>query len=215
MNDLAKISYEPPYRQLDQAARQMVDDLIRKIERQSDITGAPLFDILASYQPTEREITFLARGLVRAAIFDRVRDLTDAQNVTPRRIIKELEALAFSSIDHFRKPGASLDYGTGVSELLIAADGGLFELEYATPEQRAAVKEVEIEENARTGKIKTKIKLHDKLAALRMLGQIRGLFNADGDPINPEKWVEGGGIPVDSSQETAAEIYMQAFSDDS
>lgn len=210
MQNPAVISYEPPYRQLDPAARAMVDDLISRIEKASDLTGQALFDILAGYQPTERELAFIARPIVKAAIYERVRDLTEAQNISARRIIKEIAAIAFGNIDHFRRPGGQLHDTLGPDPHVMA---GLFELEYATPEQRAAVKEVEIEEQARTGKIKTKIKLHDKLGALRMLGQIQGLFDGDGNATNPDAWAAGGGIVTSASEQDAAEAYARFIGD--
>lgn len=196
MNTLQKITFEPPYRQLEPAARVFVDDLVARIEKASEVTGRPMFELLGEYEPTAREFEHLQRALTRAAVFDRVRDLTEAQNVSARRIVKEVAAIAFSSIDHYRRPDAFLE-------------GGVFELEYATPEQRAAVKEVKVEESVRTGNVKMEIKLHDKLAALRMLGQIQGLFNGDGDPINPDKWAEAGGIPTNATSEEAADQYAR------
>lgn len=191
MNALA---FEPIYRQLPPAERAFVDDFVTRIEKASELSGRGMWEVLGEYQPTDREAAVLRLGNVRAAISDRVRDLVEAQNISARRIVKEIAAIAFSSIDHFRMNAASL-YDSD------------FELENATPEQRAAVKEIQIEESARTGKIKTTIKLHDKLGALRMLGQIQGLFNSDGDPINPDKWAENGAVvPLDS---TAQDVQMQ------
>lgn len=202
MQNPTNINFEPPYRQLDPAARAMVDDLISRIESVSDLTGQALFDVLGAYVPTERERAFMLRPIVTAAIYERVRDLTEAQNISARRILKEISAIAFGNIDHFRKPEAYLN-----------DPGGVFELEYATPEQRAAVKEVEIEESARNGTVKTKIKLHDKLAALRMLGQIQGLFDKDGNATNPDKWASGGGIVASASEQDAAEAYARFIGD--
>lgn len=216
MENPSPIRYESSYRQLDNAARMMVDDLISRIEATSDRTGAPLFEVLGRYVPDAREQEMLSRPIVKAAVFDRIRDLTEAQDISPRRIMKEIAALAFSSIDHFRKPGGLLSDGLELDPNAMFSDGGgLFELEYATPEQRAAVKEVEIEEQVRTGKIKTKIKLHDKLGALRMLGQIRGLFDDDGNAINKEAWVAGGvGIAATASVQEASDAYARLIGDE-
>lgn len=194
------VTFETAYRRLTTLERSFVDDFVLQIEQQAERSGRPMMDVLQSitvdqYGPRERDM--LSRQLVCVAVSDRVRDLMEAQNISARRIVKELSYLAFSSIDHFRRPDAML------------ADGGAFELDYATPEQRAAVREVETDEAPRTGIIKTKIKLHDKLGALRMLGQIRGLFNGDGDPINPERWAAEGGIPSDASEESAEDRYRR------
>ena len=211
MTQIAKISFETAYRQLPAADRAFVDDFVSRIEAVSERSGQEMQAILIALDFDSlpvRDREHLSRALVRSAIAERVRDLTEAQNVSARRIMKEIAALAFSSIDHYRRPGASLQFGIAEYE---GFDGGLFELEYATPEQRAAVKEVEIEEQVRSGKIKTKIKLHDKLGALRMLGQIRGLFDQDGNAVNPELWAQEGGVPVAASLDDVQDLYAQVI----
>lgn len=195
--------FEPAYRQLAPADRAFVDEFVSRIERASELSARPMFDVLSEYRPvSEREQGALSSVLVRSAISDRIRDLVEAENVSPRRIMKEIAAIAFSSLDHYRLPENALD------------DGRMqFDLGRATPEQRSAVREVDIEESVRGGTVKLKFKLHDKIAALRMMGQIRGLFNSDGDAINPEAWASAGGIPADASDEEAAERYSRLISD--
>lgn len=191
--------FEPAYRQLSPAHRAFVDEFVSRVERVAESSGRDMQEVLGSYEPaTERESTALASALVCTAISDRVRELIEAQNVSARRIIKEIAAIAFSSIDHFRLPANALD------------DGRMqFDLSRATPDQRAAVKEVEVTESPRAGTVNLKFKLHDKLGALRMMGQIKGLFNADGDAVDPAKWASDGAIPSDASPEAAADRYAR------
>lgn len=209
MNNLTRPTFETAYRQLTGVDRVFVDSFVQVVERVSETTGRDLSSVLTEVDVASlpaREQEFLARPLIRVAISERIRDLTEQQNVSARRILKEIASIAFGNIDHFRRPNTHLHYGLEEHE---GYDGGLFELDYATPEQRAAVKEVEVEESVRTGKIRTKIKLHDKLGALRALGQIKGLFDQDGNATNAELWASDGAIPIDATVQDSDDIWSR------
>lgn len=191
------ISFDPAYRQLAPHERAFVDELVLRVEKTSEQTGRDMRDVLADVQPSvmdNRAQAMLTRPLVTAAISDRVKELIEAQNISARRIVKEFAIIAFSAIDDFR-----------------VTDSLEFDLDQATPEQRRALSQIEHEStvNPRTGSTtnKLKLKMHDKIAALNALAKIRGLFNADGDPIDPEKWIAEGGVLINETAQEAASKY--------
>lgn len=198
MSNLANFSFEPAYRQLDQAARAFVDDFVTRVEAVSERENRELFDVLGDWPSdmlSARDIDQLGRVLVKTAVFERIRDLTEQQNVSPRKVLKEIAAIAFGNIDHFRKTGSDEE----------------FSLEYATPEQRKAVKEVEIVENTRSGQVRSKYKLHDKMGALRLLAQINGLLDENGNPI-ASAWKDVGPITASDTTQSASEKYGKVIS---
>lgn len=201
MNAIGKISFEPAYRQLAPQEKAFVDEFVARIERAAELSGAPLADVLVSQDLSrldDRSQAFLHRELVRAAISDRIRELTEAQNVSARRIMKSIAAVAFSSMENY----------------LTVNEWGQPEFDFSnlTPEQWEAIKSVETTESKREGTVKVKVQLHDKLAALRMNGQIMGLFDENGDAANPEKWAEQGAIAETATIEDAASEYERFIS---
>lgn len=203
MNEISRFTFETAYRQLAQADRAFVDDFVARIEQVHETTGRELFDVLGSIDLAtlgERDQGFLGKAIVRAAVSERVKDLKEAQNINPRRIVKRIASLAFTSLNDFYVPGASN---------IVEA----FDLESATPEQRAAIKEVEVEESARTGRIKIKFKLHDPTPHLRMLAQIGGLFDKDGEVTDRELWAAQGAIPTTATVEDLQDVYHKMISE--
>lgn len=205
MNEIARFTFETAYRQLAQADRAFVDDFVARIEQVYETTGRDLFEILGSIDYdtlSERDQGYLAKSIVRAAVSERVKDIKEAQNVNPRRIVKEFATLAFTTLNDFFDPEAPT-----------IADA--FDLRGATPEQRAAIKEVEVEESARTGRIKVKFKLHDRMAPLRELAKIAGLYDQDGEVVNRELWAAEGAIPSTATVEDLADEYQKMISNES
>ena len=209
MGNLSKFTFETAYRQLSSVDRAFVDSFVARVELTSDTTRQDLDTVLAGIDVESlpaREQEHLTRAVVRAAISERVRDLKEAQNISPRRIAKRFAAMAFSSIDDFRRPAASLSYGLAEHE---GFDGGLFELEYATPEQRWAVESIEVEEMVRSGKIRTKIKLRDPTPYLMKLAEVAGMFDREGNVTNPEFWAIDGTVSVDKPLDELADDYAR------
>lgn len=111
----------------------------------------------------------LERPMVLAAIAERIAQIAADSELTAPRVIKELMAIAFSSVG---------DYMT------IGEDGSpYFDFSRCTPEQLSAIASIEIDEQAgRYGPTrKFKFKLHDKLSGIDKLARYMGLL----DPDNP------------------------------
>lgn len=205
MSDVAAFAFETAYRQLTTVERAFVDDFVSRVEHVHETTGRDLLDVLQTIDVKtlpERDQAQLSRALVRVAIQDRVQDLKDAQNISPRRITKRLAAMAFSTIDDFRTPGASI------------MQDDAFDLDMATPEQRSAVKKVKFKHNIRTGQAEFEFELHDSLRAMTLLCQLAGYLNKDAEPINSEKYAAQGGIPSTASDQDAQDAYYRAMQGD-
>lgn len=159
--------FETAYKQLQPGERAFVDDFISSMETVAIRSG----DRLDAINPatvadnSERTTDFLARALVRAAISERVRDITDQMELSAHRVIKELSSIAFASIGDYM----TVDEFTGQPH---------FNLASCTPEQLAAIASIEIEESPKGGR-KFKFKMHDKLAGLDKFMRYMGLLSEE------------------------------------
>lgn len=190
------------YRQLRPAQKLVVDALVSKLEREAEQRGERISNAL--YRPIASEDIDASEGLldnalVRAAIVERINELAAASELTPQRVIKEYMAVAFTSLEQVRK---------------VDDDGSAYiDLNQATPEFWKAVKSIEVEETGdpfTRGRRKTKLILHDKLAALDKLSNYMGLLAAD----NPEWRADNArpvpaALPAGTTPDEAANTYGQ------
>ena len=107
-------------------------------------------------------------ALVRAAISERVRDISESLELNVYRTLKELRAIAYSSIGHYM----DVDENGAPS----------FDLSGCTPEQLSAIKTVKVRErlDGRSKEIlmrEFEITLHDKMAGLDKVMRYHGLLN--------------------------------------
>lgn len=107
---------------------------------------------------------------VKQAVLDEVARIEhlrhDATLVTAERVLLELAAVGFGSVGQFFDFAPDGNGGTKVT----------LNLHEATPEQIATIGEIKVTE-AVDGSQTVHFKMHDKLAALKMLGQHHKLFN--------------------------------------
>ncbi len=160
------INFESAYRQLSPVERVFVDAYVFEIEKRAVKTGEKLVDALQVVSATRdaRTLEMLASALVRAAIAERVRDLTESMELNIYRTLKELHGIAYSSIGHY---------------MTIGPDGQpYFDLSGCTPEKLAAIKTIEIEESPKAGR-KFKVTLHDKMSALDKTMRYQGLLESE------------------------------------
>lgn len=193
MNKPATISFESAYRQLVPADRGFVDDFVSRVEALAGRNGIDIQEAagrISIDDLPERDREFLSRALVRSAIAERFRDLTEAENISPRKLIKRAAAIAFATLDHF--------YDETRDE---------FEFVLGTPEQRATVKKWKRTENPRTGQIVTEIELKDDVKLLMAFMTQQGLLNNDGEPINADLWRDADALTDDTTIEHLADSY--------
>jgi hypothetical protein len=205
MNALTTIGFASAYRQLRPAEKVYVDAYVADAERTADRNNERIS--LALNRPIPAKVIEQSRGmldipLVRAAIAERINDIAASSELTVQRIIKELMAMAFSSMG---------DYMT------VGEDGKpYFDLARCTPEELSAIKSIEYETTggdgiSRATRNKLKIALYDKQGAIDMLGKYMGIFERDNvhwrnDQPRPVGQQLPGNATVDDAQNRYAQM---------
>jgi hypothetical protein len=196
------VSFASAYRQLQPAEKAYVDGYVRDVETDFTRRGERISNALHYVIPletVEASRGMLDRPLVRAAIAERINELAAASELTGQRIIKELMAVAFSSVEHYMPIDAE-----GVPS---------FDMTRCTPEQLSAIKSFEIEEGMRGGR-KIKFQLHDKLSGIDKLMRFMGMLEADNPLWRAEtaKPVGPGtvrALPTNVTDHAAADVYAR------
>jgi len=205
MNALTTIGFASAYRQLRPAEKVYVDAYVADTERTAARNGERIS--LALHRAIPAQIIEQSRGmldipLVRAAIAERINDLAASSELTVHRVVKELMAIAFSSVGDYMQ---------------IGEDGmPYFDLARCTPEQLSAIKSIEFEQTGGDGgfsrptKSKFKFVLHDKLGGIDKLATYMGMLERD----NPH-WRQdqprpiGQSLPGAATNDDAANAYAQ------
>lgn len=209
MNALTPITmdFRPAYDQLDAAERRFVDAYVSDLESIADKTGQRLRVVLTQPYPytlDSRALALLASALVRTAICERVKTLSELTDTTPYRVLREQAVLAFSNIANY----VNMDAVDGLPE---------FDLSKTTTEQMAAIKTIEIEEKPRGGR-RMKLTLHDKPGALAKLMEYHGLTKPDNSHWNEankaERAIDAPAIPINADDDDAGRIYGDFLSKD-
>lgn len=210
---MTTLRFEPAYKRLTVSERKLADAVIRVIEmnahRAQERISAALerdWDIPTDLIDEEsRDI--LTRPLVQNAIYERLRELANEQELTVHRWQKEVMAISFSNMqDYIRfEPDG---FGN---------DTPMLDLRQCTPEQMAAIKSLEIETPSGnglergSGKTKVKITLWDKPSGLDRLGRFIGAQDSN----NPYWNGKGDGthqrpqLPQNAGVEDAGEAYQR------
>ena len=197
MSNVAKFTFEPAYRQLDAVGRAFVDDFVTRVESVADRENRELFDVLRDWPSdmlSPRDIDQLKRPMVQAALFDRVQEVTESVNISPRKLLRRAASLALTSLNDFYDE-----------------ETDSFSFKRGTVEQRAAIKKIKETENVRSGEIKREYELMTDNAMLRTLMQQQGMLNPEGEPINPERWSSAGLISTSHSVQDAEKAYVEVM----
>lgn len=206
MNALVKppMDFRPAYWQVEPLERKFVDGYVKDIETIADKTGQRLLAVLQGpfpYELDQRAAAMLARPMVRAAIAQRVTELSDLYDISIARTLKENAAIAYSNIGNYIK----IDQ-YGVPEVNWSE---------CTTEMLAAVKSFEIEDKPRGGR-KVKFQLHDKLGGLGNLMRYQGLLSDDNPHWrNAEQSVRPHAVatlPANIDDDAAAQLYAREIS---
>lgn len=192
------------YRQLNPAERAFVDAAIVEIENAANRANERISLALNRPIPAhivERSKGMLDKPLVCAAITERITAVAAEQELTAARLIKELMAISTANVNNF------IEYDED--------DIPRFNLTSCTPEQMAAIKSLEIESNgdalSRASKTKIKLTFHEKLPAIKMLGEYIGLWSGDNPHYRAEqvKAADRSALPDTATAEQAADAYQQ------
>ena len=110
----------------------------------------------------------LLRPVPRAALAERIMEESSSSDISPSRVIKELDKIAFSDVTDFLYTGAfgSVD---------------MKQLKDIPPDKSGAIKSVE----TKIGQASTssKITMHDKLPTLKALSEMMGLTAPENGPV--------------------------------
>lgn len=158
------------YCQLSAVERDFVDGYIKEIERRAGYANQPI-DVFGKSIPADlyaRARGLLDRALVLAAISERVRTIAEQSDLTPWRIMKELQNVAFANMGDYTSITANL---SGQVERVI-------DLADCTPDMLAAIKTIKVKELPQGGR-QIEVGLYDKLTALRTLMQMMGMLEPD------------------------------------
>lgn len=197
------IEFRTAYWQLEPIERRFVDGFVSDLEKVAERTKQRLAAVLM--QPVtgldDRAMAFLARPLIRSAIAERVREISDLCDVSTYRSLKEVTAIAYSNIKNY----VQIDqWGEPV-----------LNLSEATVEQLSAVKSFEWIDMPKGGR-RIKFTLHDKMQGLTQLMRYQGLLNESNehwrDTQAKEKPArERTAMPANIDDEQAAELYSRTI----
>lgn len=204
-NVAPQVVFVSAYRQLSPAQRAFVDGAITSIEDAANRAKERIS--LALNRPIPAHIVeksggMLENPLVCAAITERITAIAAEQELTAQRLIKELMAISTANINNFIEFDPDTDLPT-------------FTLHNATPDQMAAIKSIEVESNgdalSRGSRSKIKVTFHEKLPAIKMLGEYIGLWSGDNPHFRAEqaKAADKSALPQDATVEQVADEYQR------
>lgn len=150
--------------------RSAVDDYVsyavsRQHELRERVLGAVNKPIPGEYLRRSRNALY--RPLLKAALYERIKEEAELQDVSPDRTIREHAAIAFAN---------HADYweNIGFGELKLK------DINRMSPEMQAAIKSIETKPTLYG--LQVKLVLHDKAPSLKILGELQGLVAPDQPP---------------------------------
>ncbi len=135
-------------------------------ENHESVRGAMFKPIPVEYILKSRKV--LNKPVVKAAIAEKIKEISDVEDMSPNKVVKEYITIATSDIGEFIQNDP---YGNVTVKPLTEID----------PIKRKAIKTVETKATAFG--VSTKLTLHDKLPALRALSDMMGLTPPDKPPV--------------------------------
>lgn len=187
------------YRQLRQSERIFVDGYISEVERYATRNNLKLEQALqeVSYDDLDqRSKDILGQSLVRAAIMERVKEISEDAELSVSKTLKELRSMAYSNLGDYMEFDA---FGLPT-----------FSLEKCTPEQLAAIKAIKIREDP-SGNRQLEFTLHDKVASMNLMMKYMGLLDQEHWRVEASKAHQQQQITADHSEDDAAELYARAI----
>lgn len=199
-----RVVFASAYRQLNAVERDFVDGVVEILEQTARRVGERIVTSLNKPLPdtiVDRSNGLLDRPLVTAAITERISEIASDEDLTIARWVREVKTIAFSNVDDYFEID---EYGQTT-----------LSLERCPREALAAVKTLDIESvgDPLSANKRTKIKFatHDKIAALKMLGEYTGAMQSD----NPH-WradMARTSLPAGATAQQAGDIYAALIGD--
>ena len=194
---LCMFDFETSYRQLRPSERIFVDGYVSELERYAARNNLKLKQALMEISADDldqQSKAILSQNLVRAAITERVRELSEDAELTVFKTLKELRSMAYSNLGNYMEVD-----GYGVP---------MFDLSKCTPEQLAAIKTVKIKENP-NGERHLEFTLHDKVQAMSLMMKYQGLLDAEAWRVENAKENQQKTISAGSTVDDAADMYAR------
>lgn len=195
MNDAVPLS---AYRQLKPVERKFVDAYVSELERSAVAAEQQVIAFIALGGTVSLASDDLAkRPMVKAAVAERIRDLSESLDITQYRVLKEIGTIAFSRMDNYVRID---EYGLPT-----------FDFSACTPEQWSSVQMIEVKED-KFGCRTYKLKLYDKPKGLDMLMRNMGMYDAD----NRQRATPAG-VPQltdETTTEQAADLWARTIRGD-
>lgn len=189
--------FRPAYDQLTVPERAFVDAYVANMQEEAKLAGESLSAIMGRVVPEQHVLAsrgFLTRSLVLAAIAAQVAKIVAQTELSPRRLINEYMAVAFSNMKHY----FDSDY--------VAPQLNLYHL---TNEQWAAVSDLQIDYHANGMVKQVKIKLHPKMDALARLGEYMAVLYRDNQYWKAEQATGVKRLKGDITPDQAADAYAR------
>lgn len=171
---MESINLSTAYDLLTDSERTFVESHVREVEleciQRNERIGTALL------RPIPGDVVARSRGLlekplVLAAIAQRLQEIADDRDLSPKRVIREMMAMAMSNMADFV---ACNEYGMPMSTI-----------EKANRFQMSGVKKIEVKAGMYGPSLT--IQLHDKQASLTQLAQMMGIIDPDSGHWNREK----------------------------
>lgn len=188
------------YKQLTPAERAFVDSAVVALEIAAHRAGEKVSYALNRQIPDSvvdrAPEGLLERPLVTAAITERIVQIAAEQDLTAPRVLKELSSISFANIKNYMR---------------FEGDTPVFDLRHCSPEELAAIKSIEIKSSGDGinggGRSEIKIQFHEKIAAIKLLGEYLGLFKEDNPHRRGEQVKERIMAEADAPVEQLADMY--------
>ena len=170
MSNMSELVPTRAYDLLEEADKAAVEEYVQfAVQRQHDrrerIINAIYYPIPTEYIRRSRNAMY--KPVVLAAVSERLKEEATKQDISPDRVISEHMAIATAELHSYFEEG---EFGQMTPKAI----------EKLTPEQRKAVKAVEVKPNMYG--LGFKLVLHDKHASLKALGEMMGLVAPDRPP---------------------------------
>lgn len=162
------------YDSLTQSEKQAVDEYVQFAAQEQRNKREPISGALIKPIPTEwilKTHRVLSRPVPMAAVVERLKQLADAEDMSPDKVVREYITIGTSDIGDFMTYNG---YGQLVMKSLNEID----------PIKRRAIKKIETR-STQYGP-STTLTLHDKLPALAALAEMMGFVAKDKQPVLQE-----------------------------
>jgi Terminase small subunit len=188
------------YKQLSPSERSFVDSAVAALEIAAHRAGEKIS--YALNRPIPASVCdrapdgLLERPLVTAAITERIVQIAAERELTGERVIKELMAISFANIGNY---------------IRFEGDTPVFDLAECSPEQLAAIKSIKIKNSGDGinlgGRTEIDVQFHEKIPAIKLLGEYLGLFEGDNAHIRSERSKEQQMLDANAPVEKVADAY--------